>query len=377
MSSPRLFTPLTLRDVTIRNRIVISPMCQYSANDGVAGDWHMVHLGRYGTGGAGLVFTEAAAVERIGRITHGDLGIWSDVHRDALARIAGFLRTEGATPAIQLAHAGRKASMQRPWEGNGPLADEQFARGETAWPIQAPSAEPVMPGWLEPAAMTADDIARVVDAFADGARRADEAGFDVAEIHSAHGYLCASFLSPVSNRRNDSYGGGRSGRSRFLLETVEAVRGVWPDGKPLFVRVSAVDGAPEGWSLEDTVALARELKAAGVDVVDCSSGGIAGPVTAARGPMPTPGFQVPYAEAVKQRAGIASQAVGMILEPELAEAILQEGKADLVAVGREALLDPYWAHHAARRLGADPAFEAWPTQYGWWLNRRERAMSRA
>jgi len=377
MSQPLLFTPLTVRDVTIRNRIVISPMCQYSANDGVAGDWHMVHLGRYATGGAGLVFTEAAAVERIGRITHGDLGIWSDTHRDALARIVGFLKTEGATPAIQLAHAGRKASMQRPWEGNGPLGAEEFARGETAWPIQAPSADPVMDGWLEPTAMSTGDIARVVQAFADSARRADEAGFEVVEIHSAHGYLCASYLSPVSNRRNDRYGGDRVGRSRFLMETVEAVRPVWPDGKPLFVRVSAVDGSPDGWSLEDTVALARDLKAAGVDVVDCSSGGISGPVTAARGPLPGPGFQVPYAEAVKQRGGIASQAVGMILEPEHAEAILQEGRADLIAIGREALLDPYWAHHAARVLQADPEFQAWPTQYGWWLHRREQAMSRA
>jgi len=210
MSQPLLFTPLTVRDVTIRNRIVISPMCQYSANDGVAGDWHMVHLGRYATGGAGLVFTEAAAVERIGRITHGDLGIWSDTHRDALARIVGFLKTEGATPAIQLAHAGRKASMQRPWEGNGPLGAEEFARGETAWPIQAPSADPVMDGWLEPTAMSTGDIARVVQAFADSARRADEAGFEVVEIHSAHGYLCASYLSPVSNRRNDRYGGDRA-----------------------------------------------------------------------------------------------------------------------------------------------------------------------
>ncbi len=377
MPQPLLFTPLRIRDITIRNRIVISPMCQYSASDGVAGDWHMVHLGRYGTGGAGLVFTEAAAVERIGRITHGDLGIWSDTHRDALAPIAAFLKREGATPAIQLAHAGRKASMQRPWEGNGPLGEDEFTRGETNWPIQAPSTAPVMEGWLEPTAMTADDISRVVQAFADSARRADEAGFEVVEIHSAHGYLSASYLSPVTNTRTDRYGGDRLGRSRFLLETVEAVRGVWPDGKPLFVRVSAVDGSPAGWSLDDTVALARDLKAAGVDVVDCSSGGISGPVTAARGPAPGPGFQVPYAEAVKRDGGISSQAVGLILEPEMAESILQEGKADLIAIGREALLDPYWAHHAARTLQADPEFESWPTQYGWWLNRRAKAMARA
>lgn len=376
MAKPLLFTPLALRGVTLRNRVVISPMCQYSANDGVAGDWHLVHLGRYATGGAGLVFTEAAAVERTGRITHGDLGIWSDVHRDALARIAGFVRAHGAVPGIQLAHAGRKAAMQRPWEGNGPLGPEDVARGDTPWPIDAPSALPVSEGWLVPNEMSTDDIRRVVQAFADAARRADEAGFGVVEVHSAHGYLSASFLSPVSNRRNDAYGGDRAGRSRFLLETVEAVRGAWPEAKPLFVRVSAVDGA-DGWSLDDTVALARDLRGAGVDVVDCSSGGIQGPVTASTAKLPEPGWQVPYADAVRREGGVASQAVGLILDPRQAEAVLQEGRADLVAIGREALLDPYWPHHAARALGADPEFGAWPVQYGWWLDRREKAMQKA
>ncbi len=377
MATPLLFTPLSIRDITTRNRVVISPMCQYTAHDGVANDWHLVHLGGFATGGAGLVFTEAAAVERIGRITHGDLGIWSDVHATALARIASFMRSHGAIPGIQLAHAGRKASMQRPWHGNGPLNTEDFSRGENPWAIVAPSSLPLDQGWLEPSEMTTADIERVMSAFVDAARRSDGAGFDVIEIHSAHGYLSASFLSPISNKRNDEWGGDRDGRSRFLIETAKAVRGVLPDGKPLFVRVSSVDGAPDGWKLEDTVALAHDLREVGVDVVDCSSGGILGPVTAAKGPGPQPGFQVPYAEAVKKEGGIASQAVGMITEPEHAEQILQEGRADLIAIGREALLDPFWAHHAAQKLDADPEFSKWPTQYGWWLNRRAKTMAKA
>ncbi len=369
-----LFEPLQIRGLNIPNRLVISPMCQYSAGDGLANDWHMVHLGKFAQGGAGIVFTEAAAVQRRGRITHGDLGIWSDAHAQALAGITGFIRSMGSTSAIQLAHAGRKASMQRPWHGNGPLNDEDIARGEEPWKVIAPSAIPLGEGWLQPVEMSSGDIARVVEDFAAAARRSNQAGFDIVEVHAAHGYLAASFLSPISNHRKDGYGGDRKGRSRMLLETVEAVRGEWPEEKPLFVRVSAVDGAPEGWSLDDTIALAKDLKELGVDVIDCSSGGILGAATAAKGAPPPLGFQVPFAEAIKKQAGLSTQAVGLIVSPEQAEAVIAEGRADLVAIGREALLDPNWPVRAAVALGADVDWERWPQQYGWWLSRRAKVL---
>ncbi len=369
-----LFEPLQIRGLNIPNRLVISPMCQYSAGDGLANDWHLVHLGKFAQGGAGIVFTEAAAVQRRGRITHGDLGIWSDAHAQALAGITGFIRSMGSTSAIQLAHAGRKASMQRPWHGNGPLNDEDIARGEEPWRVIAPSAIPLGEGWLQPAEMSSGDIARVVEDFAAAARRSNQAGFDIVEVHAAHGYLAASFLSPISNHRKDGYGGDRKGRSRMLLETVEAVRGEWPEEKPLFVRVSAVDGAPEGWSLDDTIALAKDLKELGVDVIDCSSGGILGAATAAKGAPPPLGFQVPFAEAIKKQAGLSTQAVGLIVSPEQAEAVIAEGRADLVAIGREALLDPNWPVRAAVALGADVDWERWPQQYGWWLSRRAKVL---
>ena len=369
-----LFKPLQIRGLHIPNRLVISPMCQYSAGDGLANDWHLVHLGKFAQGGAGIVFTEAAAVQRRGRITHGDLGIWSDAHAQALAGITGFIRSMGSTSAIQLAHAGRKASMQRPWHGNGPLNDEDIARGEEPWKVIAPSAIPLGEGWLQPAEMGSGDIARVVEDFAAAARRSNQAGFDIVEVHAAHGYLAASFLSPISNHRKDGYGGDRKGRSRMLLETVEAVRGEWPEEKPLFVRVSAVDGAPEGWSLDDTIALAKDLKELGVDVIDCSSGGILGAATAAKGAPPPLGFQVPFAEAIKKQAGLSTQAVGLIVSPEQAEAVIAEGRADLVAIGREALLDPNWPVRAAVALGADVDWERWPQQYGWWLSRRAKVL---
>ena len=369
-----LFEPLQIRGLNIPNRLVISPMCQYSAGDGLANDWHLVHLGKFAQGGAGIVFTEAAAVQRRGRITHGDLGIWSDAHAQALAGITGFIRSMGSTSAIQLAHAGRKASMQRPWHGNGPLNDEDIARGEEPWKVIAPSAIPLGEGWLQPAEMGSGDIAQVVEDFAAAARRSNQAGFDIVEVHAAHGYLAASFLSPISNHRKDGYGGDRKGRSRMLLETVEAVRGEWPEEKPLFVRVSAVDGAPEGWSLDDTIALAKDLKELGVDVIDCSSGGILGAATAAKGAPPPLGFQVPFAEAIKKQAGLSTQAVGLIVSPGQAEAVIAEGRADLVAIGREALLDPNWPVRAAVALGADVDWERWPQQYGWWLSRRAKVL---
>ncbi|MBA1145798.1 NADH:flavin oxidoreductase/NADH oxidase [Ectothiorhodospiraceae bacterium WFHF3C12] len=374
--SSRLFSPLPLRGVELPNRVVISPMCTYSAEDGLANDWHLAHLGKFALGGAGTVFVEATGVEARGRITHGCTGIWSDEHGRALARLAGFLRDHGAVPAIQLAHAGRKASMQRPWHGNGPLNEDDFARGDEPWEIIGPTDEPAGEGWLVPRAMDTTDIAEVVQAFADGARRALDAGFEIAEIHGAHGYLLHSFLSPVSNTRRDGYGGDRQGRMRLALEVTEAVRDVWPQDKPLFFRVSAVDGLEDGWSIEDSVVLARELKARGVDVVDCSSGGIMGQVKKAMIPRGL-GFQVAFARQIREEAGIATQCVGLILDGPQAEAILRGGGADLVAIGREALVDPFWAHHAAQSLGVDQGgFEAWPEQYGWWLKRRARALEK-
>lgn len=374
-SSPHLFRPLALRKVTARNRVAISPMCQYSAVDGLPNAWHHVHLSQFALGGAGIVFTEAAAVEPRGRITHGDLGIWSADHAAALRPTVEFLKAQGAVPAIQIAHAGRKASMQRPWFGNGPLGEDDLARGDMPWDIVAPSARPMREGWLTPAELSISDIADIQDGFAAAAGRAAEAGFEALEVHCAHGYLAHTFLSPLSNLRTDGYGGSREGRMRFVLETVERVRAAWPDDLPLFVRLSTIDGEADGWQIEDTLALAGELVVRGVDVIDCSSGGVAGPAT--RGDQPTPlGFRVPLSAEVRRATGVATMTHGLVIHPEQAEAILAEGAADIVGIARTALYDPYWAHHAAAALGADPDYAAWPEQYGWWLDRRAPALDR-
>ena len=372
---PLLFTPIQLGNLTARNRVVISPMCMYSADDGIVGDFHLAHLAKFALGGAGIVFVEATAVEARGRITHGDVGIWSDAHGEALARVAAAIKQHGAIPAIQLAHAGRKASMQRPWFGNGPMGSADIARGDRPWEIIAPSDLPIADGWLKPRPMERADIEQVISAFVAGAKRALAAGFEIVEIHGAHGYLIQSFLSPITNNRRDEYGGDRNGRMRLALEVVDAVRGVWPPTRPLFFRISSVDAVEGGWQIEDSVELARALKARGVDVVDCSSGGILGSATAAAIPR-TPGFQVPYAARIRREAGVMTQAVGLILDGPQAEAILQAGDADLIAVAREALFDPFWAHHAARALDVDTEFQAWPQQYGWWLSRRAKTMAR-
>ena len=373
-TQPLLFTPLELRGVTLKNRVVLSPMCQYSADDGFASDWHLVHLGQFAKGGAGLVFTEAAAVEERGRITHGDLGIWKDEHVAPLQRITNFIKSQSATPAIQLAHAGRKGSMQRPWFGNAALTEADTHRGDLPWSIVAPSAEPVAPGWIMPHELTIDEIKALLKSWEAATRRALAAGFEVLEVHGAHGYLLHSFLSPLSNHRSDEYGGSLANRMRLAFEIVDTVRKVWPQERPLFFRTSSSDYVDDGWRIEDTVTLARELKARGVDVVDCSSGGIAGSATAA--PIKRyPGFQVPYAEQVRKEADIKTLAVGIILSGAQAEEILQQGKADLIAVGREALYDPHWALHAAAELGVDAQFAAWPKQYGWWLNARAKMLA--
>lgn len=366
---PLLTSPIRIRSLELRNRTVISPMCQYSAEDGMLTDWHLAHLGQFAMGGAGLVFTEATAVEERGRITHGDAGLWNDAQIEPFKRVFDFIKSQGAAAGIQLAHAGRKASMQRPWYGNGPLNDTDIERGDRPWEIIGASPLPVDEGWLVPREISTGEIPALVDRFADAAKRALQAGADIIEIHGAHGYLIASFLSPISNRRTDRYGGDRPGRMRLALEVTEAVRGVWPDNKPLFFRISAVDGAEGGWSLDDSVNLAHALKGLGVDVVDCSSGGISGSATAA-GVKRQPGFQVPFADRIRREADMMVQAVGLITHPEQAEVILREGRADLIAIGREALHDPHWPLHAAAILGADPDYEAWPKQYGWWLVRR-------
>ncbi len=339
-----LFEPLKLRDVTIRNRIGVSPMCQYSSVDGLADDWHLVHLGSRGVGGAGLVMTEATAVEARGRISPQDLGLWSDAQIEPLARVTRFLRGQGAASGVQLAHAGRKASTARPWEGGKPLAPP------AGWsPIVAPTALPFDDGYQTPAALAEQDIAALIEAFAAAAARAAKAGFDVIEIHAAHGYLIHEFLSPISNRRDDQWGGSFDARVRFLLQIVGAVRRVWSDARPLLVRLSTTDwlGA-DGWTVEDSIALARRLGAEGVDLVDCSSGGIAPRVAIDAGP----GYQTPNAARIRTEAALPTAAIGLITTASQAEHILRTGQADMVFLARELLRDPYWPLRAARELGA-------------------------
>ncbi len=349
-----LLAPFTLRGVTLRNRIGVSPMCEYSSVDGFANDWHLVHLGSRAVGGAGLVFTEAAAVEPEGRISPDDLGIWADAHVEMLARIVRFLKAHGAVPGIQLAHAGRKASTRRPWEGGAPIPPGD-PRG---WIVKGPSPIAFADGFQVPRAMTRAEIAAVRQAFVAATRRAAEAGFEMVEFHGAHGYLAHTFYSPLSNTRDDEYGGSFEGRIRFLMESVRAVRDAWPAHLPMSVRLSCSDWTDGGWTIEDTVALARRLKEAGVDLVDCSSGG-----NVARAAVPLgPGYQVPFAETVRRDAGIATAAVGLITTPEQAREIVARGRADLVLLAREFLRDPYFAIHAARALGQPEAAPV-PPQY--------------
>jgi len=346
-----LFTPLKIRDITLRNRIAVSPMCQYSAEDGFATDWHLVHLGSRAVGGAGLVLMEATAVEPRGRISPADTGIWKDEHIAPLSRITGFLRTHGAAPGIQLAHAGRKASTRPPWQGGGVIAPD--AGG---WQTVAPSPVPFHPGGPAPHELSAAEIGSIVDAFRAAARRACEAGFQVAEIHGAHGYLVHQFLSPLSNRRTDEYGGGFEHRIRFAQEVIRAVRSAWPEKMPLFLRISATDWAEGGWDLDQSVELARRVRELGVDLIDCSSGGASPEQRIALGP----GYQVPFAERIRREAGILTGAVGLITTAEQAAEIVRCGQADVVLLARQFLRDPYFPLHAARELDehVDP-----PVQY--------------
>src|SRR3984893_8563551 len=363
-----------MRDLTLKNRLVVPPMVHYRCEPGnTCGTFHLVHLGRYALGGFVLVFVEATAVDEIGLINEHDLGIWNDAQLESFKPLIAFMRRQNTAIGIQLAHGGRKSSSQTAMQGMGPLTEENLRAGARSWQPVGPTAEPVAQGWRPPRPLTSAECTAMVGTWAAAARNAVRAGFDVIEVHAAHGYLLASFLSPVSNTRNDEYGGDRAGRMRLPLEIVEAVRREMPDTMPLFVRVSSVDGTIEGWNMDDTVALAHELKARGVDVVDCSSGGISGSATAAQVPRGL-GFQVPYAERVRKEADIATMAVGIILEAQQAEAILEKGQADLIAIGRQSQYNPNIAHHWAHDLGINRRFEDWSPEYGWWLEKRIRTM---
>lgn len=367
----KLFEPFELRGVTLRHRIIVPPMAMYRAGpDGTANDWHLVHYGRLAMGGAAMVMVESTAVAAEGRIGYACLGLWDDAQIVPLRRVADFIRSQGAIPAIQINHTGRKGSWRRPWDGYTQLTDEDAElRGERAWITRGPSAIPVSEGKPAPAPLEPAEIAEIVADWAAAARRARAAGFDILEIHAAHGYLLNQFLSPIANHRTDGYGGDLAGRMRLTLEVTEAVRAAWPEDKPLLLRVSAVDGVEGGWTLDETVALARALKARGVDAIDCSSGGIGGSATVMRVPR-GPGFQVPFAERVRREAGIPTIAVGLITTPEQAAEIVDADRADIVAIGREALVDPNWPCAARTHLQRERGYADWPPESGWWLDRR-------
>lgn len=351
--NPHLFRPITIRSVTVKNRIMLSPMCQYSATDGLVNDWHLVHLGARAAGGAGIVTTEAIHVEPRGRITQYCLGLWNDAQSEALARIIAFIETQGAVPAIQLGHAGRKASLGRPWEGTRPIAIE-----DGGWQPIAPSAIPYAKSWPKPTQMTAAMIRQSIDDFSSAVGRARKAGFRILEVHAAHGYLFHQFLSPLSNQREDDYGGSIENRSRLLMETLDAIRDEWPDDLPLFVRLSVTDWVDGGWSLEDSLWLCRQLEQRGdVDLIDCSSGG-----NDPRQQIPIhPGYQVPFAQAIKAETGLRTAAVGLIHGADLAESVVANEQADIVVLGRALLIDPVWPLRTAKALNAQNV--VLPVQY--------------
>ena len=348
----QLFSPFDIRSVKLRNRVVVSPMCEYSCEDGFANDWHLVHLGSRAVGGAGLVIAEATGVEARGRISPGDLGLWKDEQLEPLARITKFIHSQGAAAGIQLAHAGRKASTHVPWEERG----SQIPVAAGGWVPVAPSAIPFREGEMTPHELTRAEIREIIEAFAAAAKRAVRAGFDVIEIHSAHGYLIHEFLSPLANQRSDEYGGSFENRTRLATEVVKAIRAATPESMPLFLRISASDWVEGGWTLDESVKLARYVKTLGVDLIDCSSGGMVPYAKIELGP----GYQVPFAERIRREAEIATAAVGMITEPDQALEIVTSGKADLVMLARELLRDPYWPLHAQRALGGKPSP---PVQY--------------
>ncbi len=346
-----LFSPLQIKSITLKNRLVVSPMCQYSATEGFANDWHLVHLGSRAVGGAGLIIQEATAVSPEGRITYGDLGIWTDEHLHKLKQITAFIRANGSVPGLQLAHAGRKASHEVPWKGNA-----QLTGGPHSWPTVSASALAFTENEVPPQELSEEDILRITGDFRSAARRALEAGYQVIEIHAAHGYLIHQFLSPLSNQRNDAYGGSFENRIRFLTGIISEVQQIWPDHLPLFVRISATEWKEGGWTLDDSIALARILKDSGVDLIDASTGGN---ITGVKIPL-VPGYQVPMAAAIRRSTGIMTGAVGLITGAKQAEDILKNGEADLIFMAREMLRDPYFPLHAAYELSSEMA---WPAQY--------------
>ncbi|MGE0211140.1 MAG: NADH:flavin oxidoreductase/NADH oxidase [Parvibaculaceae bacterium] len=368
-----LLSPLKLRATELRNRVVLSPMCQYVAVDGHVQDWHYQHHSRFASGGLALAFVEATGVTRDGRITHGCTGIWDDAQVPGFKHIADLYRAYGTLSGIQIGHAGRRGSAERPWDGAQPLTATDGP--EPAWEKAGPSPVPEKEGHPVPRELTVPEIEALVDAFAAAARRALAAGFDVVEIHGAHGYLIHSFFSPHSNRRTDAFGGSVEKRMRFPLLVAEAVRKVWPEDRPVFYRTSAVDGVEGGLAIEDTVLLARALKAAGIDLIDCSSGGMSGSISLSTSKI-RPGYQVPYAEAVRREAGIPTMAVGAIIEPRQAEEILREGRADLIAIGRELMAEPHWLYRAALELGAPEPHDVLTDHYAFYLKRRASALDR-
>lgn len=370
---PTLFTPIELRGLCIPNRVMVSPMCTYAAHDGLANDFHLVHLGRFALGGAGLVVAEATAVAERGRISHGDLGLWTDDQAAALRPVAAFLRSQGAVAGIQLAHAGRKAATQAPWDGAGPLTGADALRDEAPWPVVGPTSEAAGPGWQVPEPLTEEDIAVLVSDWAAAARRAVDAGFQLIDIHGAHGYLLHTFLSPISNRRTDGYGGSVAARRRLPIEVVEAIRSAVPDDVPILYRTSVVDGIDGGLTVDDTIEFARELRAHGVDAIDCSSGGVSTDHAATTRVRRGYAFHAPYSAAIRRATGMPVATVGLIVDPEQAEAVLRHGDADIVAIGREILAQPNWPHLAREQL-IGVGYDGWHKEAGWWLDRRLRAL---
>lgn len=367
---PHLFTPFTLRGRVFRNRVTISPMCQHAGEGGFVTDWHIVHYGKFALGGAALVMTESTAIASDSRVGIADLGIWSDAHIPGLRRLADFAHASGALMGVQIAHSGRKAFSHPLWHGGAAMQPVEIDAAGVEWRRVGPTDAPASEAWSAPKALSEAEIKEIIEEHVAAARRADAADMDVLELHYGHGYLVASFLSPVANDRSDDWGGTLEGRMRLAIETAAGVRAVWPEDKPLFARLSCVDGAEGGWSMEDTVVLARRLRDVGVDLIDCSSGGLSEETRRSNVPRGF-GFQVPFAERVRAEAGIPTQAVGLITSPEQAEAIVAEGRADLVAIGRAALENPYWPAMARRALTGEQGFELWHERHGAWLDKRE------
>ena len=374
MNEVPLFSSFKIKSKSFRNRIVLSPMCQYKAKDGVISDWHFQHYSRFAFSGLGAAFVEATGVSPEGRIGHGCTGIWSDSHVEGLSKIAKIFNEYNCLSGIQLAHAGRKASYLRPWDGASPITEND--KVEPAWQTIGPSAIPINNSSPVPKEMTVEDINKVREDFKKAAQRADKAGFDIIEIHGAHGYLLHSFFSPLSNQRNDQYGGSFENRIRFAMEIIADIKSVWPDNKPLFYRLSSIDAPGQGANLEDNIMLAKSLKSVGVDVIDCSSGGITGSPVLTKSKI-IPGFQVPYSEKIKKDAEISSMAVGAIISADQANEIISNKRADLVAMGRELLADTQWVYKAATYFKLENAKDYLPDSYSFYLSRRDEYLDRA